>query len=185
MTDQCYRVQTFCPPSWSITGKAARGNRWQHIPTQKSCTQPRPTGHARGPGSLHTLKSSKLRKKWKREKTEKQRKSASLTQPPKQPNKEEYNPSLVLPPDSPSATAEAEGILKAKPNEGACTPPIRVPQLPGHKQMFSQNCPAGTREKQKKSSLGGGVQQDSNPEAPTYSDSRKRAVLMILLVAST
>lgn len=107
MTDQGYRVQIFCPPSWSLKGKAAEGNGWQHIPTPKSCTQRRPLGLARGPGSLHTLKSSKLRKKWKRaktekqENTEKQRKSASLPQPPKHPYKEEYNPSFVLPPDSP------------------------------------------------------------------------------------
>lgn len=71
MTDQGYSVQTFCSPSWSLKGKATKGNRW-HIPTQKSRTQPRPLQLARGPRSLHTLKSSKLRKKWKRGKTEKQ-----------------------------------------------------------------------------------------------------------------
>lgn len=49
--------------------------------------------------------------------TEQQRKSASLTQPPKHPNKEEKNPSFVLPPGSPSGTAEAEGILEAKSAE--------------------------------------------------------------------
>lgn len=81
MTDQGYRVQIFCPHSCSLKGKATEGNRRQHIPTQKSHTQPGPLGLDRGPGSLHTLKSSKLRKKWRAGKTKKQRKTAfySLT----------------------------------------------------------------------------------------------------------
>lgn len=60
------------------------------------------------------------------------RKSAYFTYPPKPPNKESTTLLLSSPPDSPSAIAEAEGILKAKLNEGAC-----VPQLSGQKQMFS------------------------------------------------
>lgn len=79
MTDQGYRVQTFCPPSWSLKGKATEGKRQQHIPTQKSHTQPGPLGLDRGCGSLQTLKSSKLRKKWKAGKTKKQRKISFFT----------------------------------------------------------------------------------------------------------
>lgn len=102
--------------------------------------------------------------------------------------------SFQIPPQPP--LRQKEFSKQSQLNKGACTPPLCAPQLCGHKQsMFSPNCPVGpypvgTRKKQNKSSLGGGVQpraeeQDPNTEAPTYSDSRKRAVLMILFVAST